>query len=148
MTLRTSTTAAPNAPAAATQPDQEAALRPLAITAAIATVAIIAPTARALRALGGSAVASAYSREDSGPTNGCDGSQLHDRDLTVATFLVPCGTRIRICLGRRRCVNAIRKDSGPYARGRQIDLNVGVVRALGFASPAAFGVRTVTWRTA
>lgn len=91
------------------------------------------------------AVASAYSRHSSGPTNGCDGSRLHDRDLSVATFLVPCGARLRICLGRR-CVTATRRDSGPYVAGRDIDLNLGVVRALGVSSCAAWGVRPITWR--
>ena len=49
------------------------------------------------------AIASAYSRESSGPRNGCDGSELHDGDLSVATFLVPCGARVQICIGSR-CV--------------------------------------------
>ena len=91
------------------------------------------------------AVASAYSRESSGPTNGCDGSELHDGDLSVATFQVPCGARVEICVGST-CVIAARKDSGPYVAGRSFDLNVGVVRALGFSSPYAFGVRTIRWR--
>jgi hypothetical protein len=93
------------------------------------------------------AVASAYSRESSGPRNGCDGSELHDADLSVATFQVPCGTRVQICIGAR-CVTATRNDSGPYVAGRLFDLNVGVVRALGFSDAYAFGVRTIRWRRA
>lgn len=139
------TTTAVFTPAVALTPDEGDALRPLAIIAAAITVAALAPLARALSRA--TAVASAYSRESSGPRNGCDGSPLHDPDITVATFLVPCGARIRICLGRR-CVVAVRKDSGPYAAGRQLDLNLGVVRALGFPTCAAFGVRTVTWSRA
>jgi hypothetical protein len=93
------------------------------------------------------AVASAYSRESSGLRNGCDGSELHDADLSVATFQVPCGTRVQICIGAR-CVTATRNDSGPYVAGRLFDLNVGVVRALGFSDAYAFGVRTIRWRRA
>lgn len=91
------------------------------------------------------AVASAYSRISSGPTNGCDGSQLRDGDLTVATLLVPCGARIQVCY-RGRCVIVRRADSGPYVKGRSLDLNLGVVRALGFRSAEAWGVRSVRWR--
>lgn len=89
--------------------------------------------------------ASAYSRESSGPTNGCDGTPLHDPDLTFASFAVPCGARVRFCIGRR-CVVGVRKDSGPYAAGRTFDLNLGIVRALGFSSCLSWGVRAVTWQ--
>lgn len=124
-------------------------IRYLTATIAVLAIAVLTDPWRALarRPVWRTATASAYSAESSGTTNGCDGSPLHDADLTVATFLVPCGARIRICLGRR-CVTATRKDSGPYAPGRQLDLNLGVVRALGFPSCAAFGVRTVTWSRA
>ncbi|HVS86416.1 MAG TPA: hypothetical protein VHD91_12380 [Gaiellaceae bacterium] len=146
MTLVLRTTAFVTVAGAALTPDREALIRFLAITvAAFAVLILLAPLARALARA--RAVASAYSAESSGPYNGCDHSRLHDRDLSVATFLVPCGTRIRICIGRR-CVIAVRKDSGPYAAGRQLDLNLGVVRALGFSSCAAWGVRTVTWSRA
>lgn len=90
------------------------------------------------------AVASAYSPESSGSTNGCDGSRLHDRDLTFASLIVPCGARVRFCV-RGRCVTAVRRDSGPYVAGRLFDLNLGVVRALGFRSCVAFGVREIEW---
>lgn len=91
------------------------------------------------------AIASAYSAESSGALNGCDGSRLHDGDLTFAALIVPCGARVRFCIGRR-CVDAVRRDSGPYVAGRAFDLNLGIVRALGFRSCAAFGVRRVAWR--
>lgn len=92
-----------------------------------------------------STTASAYSRHSSGSTNGCDGSTLHDGDLSVTTFLVPCGARLQICSGGR-CVRVVRRDSGPYVRGRGIDVNVGVARALGYSSEAEWGVRVVRWR--
>jgi hypothetical protein len=63
----------------------------------------------------------------------------------VATFLVACGQRVQICY-RARCVVATRRDSGPYVAGRGFDLNVGVVRALGFSDAYAWGVRTIRWR--
>ena len=77
--------------------------------------------------------------------NGCDGSRLYASALSFASFAVPCGARVRFCV-RGRCVTATRRDSGPYVAGRVFDLNLGVVRALGFDSCAAFGVRVVAWR--
>jgi rare lipoprotein A (peptidoglycan hydrolase) len=110
------------------------------VAAVVAALAFFLPDALA----SSTAVASAYSRHSSGTHNGCDGSTLHDRDLTVATFLVPCGARLRVCY-RRRCVVVTRKDSGPFVRGRSLDLNLGVVRALGFPTERAWGVRRVSW---
>lgn len=92
-------------------------------------------------------VASAYSAASTGSTHqGCPGAPpLRDSALSIATFLVPCGTRVRLCYGRR-CTVATRWDSGPFVPGRGMDLNVGVCRALGFSSPWAWGVRTLRWR--
>lgn len=92
------------------------------------------------------AVASAYSTADSPGVQGCTGTRLRDDTLTFASLLVPCGARVRFCVGWRRCVTAWRADSGPYLPGRGFDLALGTVRALGFPSASAFGVRTVSWR--
>jgi hypothetical protein len=111
------------------------------MTAACLVAALaFAPSAAAARA-----VASAYSAASSSSRQGCPGAPaLRDSALSVATFLVPCGARVRVCY-RARCVVATRWDSGPYVRGRTLDLNVGVVRALGFGSERVWGVRSVTW---
>lgn len=115
--------------------NQEAPIRALALL----LVTLLIHTAHQRHAW-----ASAYSPETSGSTNGCDGSRLHDADLTFASLIVPCGAHVRFCI-RNRCVIGTRKDSGPYIRGRLFDLNLGLVRALGFNSCAAFGVRQVVW---
>jgi hypothetical protein len=93
------------------------------------------------------AVASAYSASSTGSSRqGCPNAPaLRDDGLSIATLLVPCGTSLRLCY-RGRCVNARRWDSGPYVAGRQIDLNVGVVRALGVRDCASWGVRSLRWR--
>ncbi len=91
-------------------------------------------------------LASAYSAGDAGSTQGCPGApRLHDSARSVATFLIPCGARMRVCY-RDRCVVVVRRDSGPYVGGRGIDLNIGVVRALGLDSIWSWGVREVRWR--
>lgn len=113
---------------------------------ALLAVVIVACAMRSATASpGGVAVASAYSRADSPGVEGCTGRPLSDYRLNVATYLVPCGARLEVCY-RGRCVTVTRTDSGPHVAGRQIDLQFGVVRALGFSSPSAWGVRTVTWR--
>jgi hypothetical protein len=94
-----------------------------------------------------STAASAYSAASTGSTRqGCPGAPpLRDSARSVATFLVACGARLRICYAGR-CVTASRTDSGPFTGGRGIDLNLGAVRALGFSSCQAWGVRPVRWR--
>lgn len=93
------------------------------------------------------ATASAYSTHDSPGTEACTGRRLRDDTLTFASRTVPCGARVIFCV-RARCVRATRTDSGPYVDGRSFDLALGTVRALGFTSPHAFGVRRVVWRRA
>ena len=94
----------------------------------------------------GYAVASAYSVASTGSRQqGCaHAPPLRDSALSVATFLVGCGKRLRICYGSR-CVVATRWDSGPFVAGRQIDVTLGVARALGFSSASSWGVRAVRW---
>lgn len=114
-------------------------------TLALAVVsAVAAPPASSSTDAWRYAQASAYSTADSPGTQGCTGRPLRDDRLTFASLSVPCGAHVRFCIGRR-CVTAIRTDSGPYVRGRMFDLALGTVRALGFRTPAAFGVRTVRW---
>jgi len=93
--------------------------------------------------------ASAYSAWDEG--NFCPGHpQTRRMDLTVGSDLVPCGAHIRICLpSGARCVVAQRRDWGPgLTARRRLDLNLGVVRALGYRSLYHWGVRTVRWERA
>ncbi len=68
-------------------------------------------------------------------------------DLTVGSDLVPCGAYIRICLiNGKRCVVAQRRDWGPgLSAKRRIDMNLGVVRALGYRSLWHWGARQVRW---
>jgi hypothetical protein len=93
--------------------------------------------------------ASAYSAWDEG--NFCPGHpQTRKMDLTVGSDLVPCGAHIRICVpSGARCVVAQRRDWGPgLTARRRLDLNLGVVRALGYRSLFHWGVRTVHWEPA
>jgi hypothetical protein len=90
--------------------------------------------------------ASAYSAWDEG--NFCPGlPQVRKMDLTVGSDLVPCGAYVRICLvSGKRCVVARRTDWGPgLTRKRRIDMNFGVVRALGYRSLYHWGARQVRW---
>lgn len=90
--------------------------------------------------------ASAYSAWDEG--NFCPGlPQTRMMDLTVGSDLVPCGAYIRICLvSGRKCVVAQRRDWGPgLSAKRRIDMNLGVVRALGYRSLHHWGARQVRW---
>lgn len=93
--------------------------------------------------------ASAYSAWDEG--NFCPGHpQTRRMDLTVGSDLVPCGAHVRICLPNgKRCVVAQRRDWGPgLTATRRLDLNLGVIRALGYRSLYHWGVRTVRWEPA
>lgn len=90
--------------------------------------------------------ASAYSAWDEG--NFCPGlPQTRMMDLTVGSDLVPCGAYVRICLiSGRKCVVAQRRDWGPgLSAKRRLDMNLGVVRALGYRSLYHWGARQVRW---
>ncbi|MGB0612583.1 MAG: hypothetical protein ACPGN4_00345 [Miltoncostaeaceae bacterium] len=102
-----------------------------------------APAPTAYRGGGARVLASAYDAASQG--NACPGFRRTRRTtLSVATNLVPCGSRVRICVGGK-CVVAHKRDTGPFVKGRKFDLNVGVVRALGYRSVYAWGVRHVKW---
>lgn len=112
--------------------------RPSAPTAAALAIPAVLP-ARTTEA-------SAYSAWDEG--NFCPGlPQTRMMDLTVGSDLVPCGAYIRICLiNGKRCVVARRTDWGPgLSAKRRIDMNLGVVRALGYRSLYHWGARQVRW---
>jgi hypothetical protein len=119
----------------------------LVLSLVVVSFGLFASQASAVSRGWSSTLASAYSAAATGSTRqGCPGAPpLRDTALSVATFLVPCGTRLRICY-QRRCATATRWDSGPYAPGRGFDLNLGVVRALGYPSCRTWGVRAVRWR--
>lgn len=106
----------------------------------------IAVAAAGARSPWRTSTASAYSTRDSPGEQGCPGyGRLRDDTLTFASLIVPCGAVVELCVGHR-CVVARRADSGPFVVGRSFDLAYGTVRALGFSSPSAFGVRSITWR--
>ena len=59
------------------------------------------------------------------------GGTLTDSTLGVASKTLPCGTMVRIRLGRRT-VRVPVIDRGPYVAGREFDLTSATKRALGF----------------
>ncbi len=88
-------------------------------------------------------IATAYDAWAQG--NACPGfPQTQKTDLTMASDLVACRVRIKVCINGR-CVVVQKRDTGPFRDGRHIDLNLGAVWALGFRSLYHFGVRDVTW---
>lgn len=89
--------------------------------------------------------ASAYSPADSGSVTAC-GPALDWSTPTVAHRWLPCGTRVRLCVSRRRCVTARVTDRGPFVGGRELDLGPGAYTRLGASSPDAWGVRSVWMR--
>jgi len=116
---------------------------PSAPSAQPASGGAAAPAAAPYRGRGARVLASAYDASSQG--NACPGFPRTQRTtLSVATNLVPCGSRVRICVGRK-CVVAHKRDTGPFVKERKFDLNIGVVRALGYRSVYAWGVRHVKW---
>jgi rare lipoprotein A len=59
------------------------------------------------------------------------GGTLTNRTLGVANKTLPCGTMVRLRLGRRT-VRVPVVDRGPYVAGREFDLTPATKRALGF----------------
>lgn len=131
----TGTVGAPPQGGPAPQPTTPAAAAP---SAAAFMVPAVLPTR--------TTEASAYSAWDEG--NFCPGlPQTRKMDLTVGSDLVPCGAYVRICLmSGRKCVVAQRRDWGPgLSAKRRLDMNLGVVRALGYRSLYHWGARQVRW---
>lgn len=116
--------------------------RPVATTGGPSAAALAIPAVLPTR----TTEASAYSAWDEG--NFCPGlPQTKMMDLTVGSDLVPCGAYVRICLiNGKRCVVARRTDWGPgLTAKRRLDMNLGVVRALGYKSLYHWGARMVRW---
>lgn len=82
-------------------------------------------------------VASVY--DDSGQL-ACPWSKPSD-GLAVAHKTLPCGTRVTFSYGGRQATATV-DDRGPYVGGREWDLNMNVMGALGFP----YGVAAVDWR--
>lgn len=72
------------------------------------------------------------------------GGTLSRGTRAVAHRSLACGTLLRICYARR-CATSRVRDRGPYVGGRTLDLSEAVVRALGYSSASAWGVRVVVW---
>lgn len=89
--------------------------------------------------------ASAYSPADSGRYT-ASGKRLTWASMFVASRDLPMHTLVRVCW-HARCAAARVEDRGPWVAGRDLDLAPGVYKALGAATPEAWGVRrvTVTW---
>lgn len=69
------------------------------------------------------------------------GDRLTSSILAVANLRLPCGTSVRLRLGRH-AVTAKVLDRGPYVVGRTFDLGPAVCRALGGCD----GVMTISWQ--
>jgi rare lipoprotein A len=69
------------------------------------------------------------------------GGTLTSSTLGVASKTLPCGTMVRIRLGRRT-VRVPVIDRGPYVAGREFDLTAATKRALGFGDVGTIWVTT------
>ena len=93
-------------------------------------------------------LASSYSPFDSGGGLACTGRSFTGHYgwtvREVASFSLPCFTKVRLYVRGYRPVIATVLDRGPAPwTGRSLDISVGAVRAMGFNSAIAFGVRPV-----
>ena len=91
------------------------------------------------------AVASAYSIWCNGGTETATGIPLDDYTPTVASRWLPLWSYIEVSYGGVTVVCQI-TDRGPYIDGRDLDLSLGTVQALGFSSTDEWGVREVAYR--
>ncbi|HEX6292818.1 MAG TPA: DNRLRE domain-containing protein [Herpetosiphonaceae bacterium] len=76
------------------------------------------------------------------------GQTLTRSTVGVAHKTMRCGTLLKFKGKNGVIVKARVIDRGPYAHGRTFDLTEATVRKMGYASAAAFGVRTVYWNYA
>lgn len=74
-----------------------------------------------------------------------NGTRLTPQTVGVAHKTLPLGTRLEVIINGKS-VPARVIDRGPYEQGRDFDLTTGLIKKLGFASCAAFGVRKVLIR--
>lgn len=91
------------------------------------------------------AVASAYSIWCNGGTETASGIPLDDYTPTVASRWLPLWSYIEVMYGDTTVVCQV-TDRGPYIDGRDLDLSLGAVQALGFDSTDEWGVREVAYR--
>jgi rare lipoprotein A (peptidoglycan hydrolase) len=70
------------------------------------------------------------------------GEKFDPRGMTVAHKTLPLGTRLFVSYGRNHA-EVVVNDRGPYIRGREIDLALGVAKALHFSGVGK--VRVVYW---
>ncbi len=91
------------------------------------------------------AVASAYSTWCNGGTSTASGIPLDDCTPTVASLWLPLGSYIEVMYGDTSVVCQV-TDRGPYVDGRDLDLSLGAVNALGISSTDEWGVREVSYR--
>lgn len=91
------------------------------------------------------ATASAYSIACNYGTETASGIPLDDYTPTVASRWLPLGSYIEIVYNGAS-VTAQVTDRGPYVDGRDLDLSLGTVNALGIWSTDDWGVRDVQYR--
>lgn len=91
------------------------------------------------------AVASAYSTWCNGGTSTASGIPLDDYTPTAASLWLPLGSYIEVVYGDASVVCQV-TDRGPYVDGRDLDLSLGAVNALGASSTDEWGVREVSYR--
>lgn len=91
------------------------------------------------------ATASAYSVYCNYGTATASGIPLDDYTPTVASRWLPLGSYIEIVYNGAS-VTAQVTDRGPYVDGRDLDLSLGTVNALGIWSTDDWGVRDVQYR--
>jgi rare lipoprotein A len=86
----------------------------------------------------GIVVASVYWED----TRVATGNKFNPLGMTAAHRTLPFGTRLVVSYGRNFCEVVI-NDRGPHVRGRELDLSLGVARALHF--PGLGRVRVAYW---
>lgn len=91
------------------------------------------------------AVASGYSTWCNGGTTTASGIPLDDYTPTVASRWLPLGSYIEVLYDGIVVVCQV-TDRGPYIDGRDLDLSLGTIRALGYDSTDEWGVREVAYR--
>ena len=74
-----------------------------------------------------------------------NGTRLTPNTIGVAHKTLPLGTRLEVTVNGQT-VPARVIDRGPYERGRDFDLTMGLIQKLGFPNCAIFGVRQVLIR--
>jgi rare lipoprotein A len=104
-------------------------IRSICLFAAVVSLPIAAPFARAEAQSG---VASVYSTESGSRT--ASGARLNPGALTAAHRSLPFGSKVKVTNRRNgRSVVVTVNDRGPFVRGRIIDVTPAAASALGFS---------------